>query len=321
MHARAHVVAILVFILAAAIPFAWAEDRPQSGVRSEGPPSITYGASRTSGTWIETPGGTRVAVGRGVEWKGVKVYLSLLWDLVAVDTKTKKTLYAVNVGAFWNGLGFKQVTQRGGTRVWAVELRPGPRTRAGKDRRQYHDLRSGKRLDVPGLVKGPSGKAFTPRAVWSGKHSRVPKPFHAVVSTAANWTKLTAHMFGTKVPKPFGKVDFETEVVLVVSAGNGWNCNGIGLSAAFEDARRLLVRTQRQSFQTIDGGEKVRPYGVFVLPKRAAKAYVVERNRQNLIGGPALWTESFRLARLLPPAKALAGLPAASDEPHRGWSR
>jgi hypothetical protein len=47
----------------------------------------------------------------------------------------------------------------------------------------------------------------------------------------------------------------------------------------------------------------------------------VERNRQNLIAGPALWTESYRLARLGKPEAELKGLPAATDEPHEGWAR
>lgn len=317
------VLSVVLVCAALSVPqsLAWSEDAPQSGVQGEKPPSITYAGSRKSGTWIDTPGGTRVAVGKGVEWKGVTVYLSLMWDLVGVDVKSGKTLYAVNVGAFWNAVGFKQVTPRGGTETWAVELRPGPGTRRGADKRQYHDLRSGKKLDVAGLAKPPSGKAFNPRAVWSGKRSRVPKAFHAVVTTDTNWTQLKQHMFGKAVPQAFGRVDFRNEVLLVVSAGNGWNCSGISVAAAFEDDARLLVRTQHRTFQTMNGGEKVRPWGVFVLPRRTAKAYVVERNRQRLIAGPALWTESYRLVRLGKPSEELAGLPAATDEPHEGWAR
>ncbi len=321
MSLRTSIVVLDLVALSVAAAPVWSEDGPQSGVAGPQPPSITYPGSRRSGTWIETPGGARVAVGKGVEWKGVTVYLSLLWDLVGVDAKTGKTLYAVNVGAFWNAVGFKEVTPRGGTKAWAIELRPSPLRSRDGERRQYHDLRTGRKLDVPGLVKTPSGKAFNPRAVWSGKRSRVPKAFHAVVTTEANWTRLKAELFGKAVPQAFGRVDFTKEVLLVVSGGNGWNCSGISVAASYEDDARILVRTRRQSFQTMDGGEKVRPWGVVVLPRRPAKAYVVERNRQNLIAGPALWTESYRLARLGKPAAELDGLPAATDEPHEGWAR
>ncbi|MDJ0522846.1 MAG: hypothetical protein QNJ90_12330 [Planctomycetota bacterium] len=320
MHARSHVVVLLAFALAI-VPLAWAEEGRQSGAPSGEPPSITYPGSRESSTWVEKPDGTRVAVGKGVEWQGVKVYLSLLWDLVGVDAKTGKTLYAVNVGAFWNAIGFKQVTPRGGAKTWAVELRPGPRARQGSERRQYHDLRTGRKLSVPGLVKAPSGKRFEPRAVWSGKHTRIAKPFHTILTTQAEWSGLKARLFGTDVPKALGRVDFDTEVALVISEGNGWNGSGVAVAEAYEDKARLLVRTQRRSFQTMNGAEKVRVWAVVVLPRRPAKAYVVERNRQGLIGGPPIWKRSFRLQRLGKPGAALEGLPPATDEPHKGWER
>ena len=328
MHARAHLVAILSIALLAAGPLllseAGPEPRPEEGGQSgvaqkDGPPSIAYGGSRASSTWITKPDGSRVAVGKGVEWQGVTVYLSLLWDLVGVDTKSGKTLYAVNVGAFWNALGFKEVQAADGSKAWAVELRPGPGARQGQDRRQYHDLGTGKKLTPPGLVKAPPGKRFTPRKVWSGGHSRIEKSFHVVITTAENWSAVRKRMFGASPKVTFGAIDFDKEVVLVVSSGNVWNCRGIAVAEAYESDKRVLIRTERHTFQTMGGGQQARPYGVIVLPRRAEKAYVVERNRQGLIGGPALWTESWRLEKLGKPADELKALPASSDTRHDQW--
>ncbi|HEU4338603.1 MAG TPA: hypothetical protein VFS19_00925, partial [Planctomycetota bacterium] len=50
---------------------------PQSQEAGKSPPSITYGASRESKSWIKTPDGTSVAVDEGISWKGVTIYLSL----------------------------------------------------------------------------------------------------------------------------------------------------------------------------------------------------------------------------------------------------
>jgi len=341
MNARAHLVALFAFVLLAAGPVllthaapedaapedAAPEEEPQSGVgggqggaqQDAGPPSITYGGSRSSSTWIVKPDGARVAVGKGVEWQGVKVYLSLLWDLVGVDAKTGKTLYAVNVGAFWNALGFKEIKGADGKTVWAVELRPGPRARRGQTRRQYHDLGTGKKLTPPGQVKAPSGKPFTARAVWRGKHSDVAKGFHALVTTDANWKELTKRLFGDAVPRAFEPVDFAKEVVLVVSRGDAWNCTGISLEQAFEDDKRILVRTRRHTYQTMGGAQKTRPYGVFVLPRRPKKAYVVEVNKQGLIGGPALWHEVWRLEKPGKPEAELAHVPASTKTRHDQW--
>ena len=90
------------------------------------PPSIEYGGNRESSTWVETPIG-KVAVDKGVEWQGIKVYLSLTFDLVAVDVKTGKTLWSQMVGAFWTRVGFKLVEVGPGKKTWAVELKRRPR--------------------------------------------------------------------------------------------------------------------------------------------------------------------------------------------------
>lgn len=337
MRTRAHLIAGLTLALLGAGPgmllYAAPEDpdppaAPQGGVQGGArprppapvrPPSISYPGSRSSQTWILKPDGARVAVGKGVEWRGVKVYLSLLWDVVGVDVKTGKTLYATHVGAFWNAFGFKQVTLAPGKKAWAVELRPGKRSRQGAERRQYHDLRTGKKLDVPGQVKAPSGTAFQPDPVWSGAHSRIAKAFQVIVSTEANWKALRRRMFADKPPSEFRAVDFDKSVVLVLSKGDSWNCRGISVAEAYEDEARVLVRTLRHSFQTMDGGQQARPYGIIVLPRRPGKAYVVERNRQGLIGGPALWTESWRLEKLAKPEAELAGVPAGTDTSHDKW--
>ena len=57
----------------------------------ESRPSISYGSTRESKSWIETPKGN-VAVDEGVAFQGVKVYLSLMWDLIATDEKTARII-------------------------------------------------------------------------------------------------------------------------------------------------------------------------------------------------------------------------------------
>jgi beta-lactamase regulating signal transducer with metallopeptidase domain len=55
----------------------------------------TYDTSRRESTgWIDM-NGVQVPVDAGVEHDGIKVYVSLMWDVVAVDTKTGKTLWSV----------------------------------------------------------------------------------------------------------------------------------------------------------------------------------------------------------------------------------
>ncbi len=260
------------------------------------PPSIVYGNTRTGTEWIKTPGG-KVPVDRGVEWQGVKVYLSLMWDLVAADARTGKVLWCQFVGAFWNEVGFREIEVKPGQKAWAVELSPGPGATQGKDLVQYHDLRTGTRLQV-GEAKKPSGDVLMPRKVWSGDASSSGRSFQTLVTTEAHWAELRKRMFeGIPVDKvpAFEAIDFEKEAVLVISRGDGFNCRGLSCEEAYEDAARILVRLCDQSFQTFGGGEPGRAYGILVLPKRVGKAYVVEQNVQGLSGGPPIWKEVGRL--------------------------
>lgn len=317
------VFAFLVILLLCTSSASWADEDEQSRAQDEAsPPSITYVGSRTSSAWIETPSGAQVAVDRGVEWKGVKVYLSLTWELVGVDIESGKALWVENVGTFWNGVGFKQVLTTDGRTTWAVELRPRALNRHGEDYRQYHNLRTGEKLAVPGATGDvPSGKPFEPRAAWLGDQNRIAKPFALVVTTKENWRRLLADLFGASPPHDFGSIDFEKSVVLVLSWGNGWNCSGIRCVAAYEDEQRILIRTRRSSYQTMDGGEKVRPWGIFVLPRRTGKAYRVEYDAQNLIAGPPIWKKRIHLPGLGEPDKELEALPEPSTVPHAGWWR
>jgi hypothetical protein len=301
------VTALLHVALVTVIGSVQAADEPK-------PPSITYGGNRSSSTWVDTPKG-RVAVDEGIEWQGIKVYLSLTWDLVAVDVKTSKTLWSQNVSAFWNGLAIKEVEAEMGKKTWAVELRTTARDPDVRKLVVYHDLKTGKAITLPGQAEKVAGKAFKLRGVYSGQTSSLDKPFTLVVSTAENWAKVRTRMFaeGVKASAPEAKdVDFGKEILLVVSYGDSYNCRGLGVAESYEDDKRILVRMHAQTFQTVGpdgGGVRCRPYGIFVLPRAEKKAYVVERNRQRYIAGPPLWAEHVRFDALPDAAKELEQLP------------
>lgn len=276
------------------------------------PPSISYGGQRQSKTWVETPKG-QVAVDDGIEWEGVRVYLSLTWDLVVVDAKNGKTLWNRSVSAFWNGLAIKEVTAEKDKKTWAVELRTTSRDPKEKDLTQLYELKSGKELPVPGAPGKPAGTALKPK-VFSGDASNLDKGFTVTVSTSENWDTVRDKMFKglDKVSAPLAKdVDFEKDIVLVVSEGDTFNCRGIECAEAFEDDKRILVRLQRQTFQTLGGASQLRPYGIFVLPRAEKKAYIIEHNRQRYIGGPPLWAETKRFDRLKDPKQELDDAPWA----------
>lgn len=294
---------------------AWGEETPEKK-----PPVVEYsGSSRSSSDWVELPGGSRVAVDKGAAWQGVKVYLSMTWQLVGVDVETGKTLWGTGVGAFWNAFTFKEVTPRDGGKRWAVELRPGSRGREHAGKRQYHDLRTGTKLEVPGLDQTPSGVRFDVRVTFRGDKSDIAKRYRVFITTPESWTAFRKRAFSDVDPQSFSKIDWKNEVVFALSAGNSGNCSGYRAVDAYEDYDRVLLRLRRIAFQTMNGYQKTRPWACVVLPRRA-KAYEVEIDSQGLIGGPPLWKRIHAIERLPDPRSELAALPPKSDEPHHGWA-
>lgn len=263
------------------------------------PPVVTYSSPRTSAEWIEV-GGTKVAVDKGAEWRGVKVYLSLMWDLIAVDAEKKTVLWHADVGAFWNEFTFKEIeSPRTRNKVWAVELRPGPEAKRGKAERAYYELSTGS--IIPQKDKTPRGEELKPLTMWHGDQATDGRKLFTVITTSKDWKEVVLdRFFNDPATAPdFKGLDFEKFIAVVCMSGDGHNCSGITPNA-YQADDQILVRLHYKYYQTEgfggDGGaKKVRAWGIFLLPKREPfKTIVIEKNQQNLIGGPALWTEIER---------------------------
>lgn len=263
------------------------------------PPVVTYSSPRTSADWIEV-GGAKVAVDKGAEWRGVKVYLSLMWDLIAIDVATQKVLWNADVGAFWNEFTFREIeSPKTRTKVWAVELRPGPNAKSGKEERAHYELTTGSMILQKD--KTPRGEEVKPLTTWHGDQATDGKKLFTIITTPKDWKEVVIdRFFNDPATAPeFKGLDFEKFIAVVCMSGDGHNCSGITANA-YEADDQILVRLHYKYFQTAsfggDGGaKKVRAWGIFLLPKREPfKTIVIEKNKQNLIGGPALWTEIER---------------------------
>jgi len=144
----------------------------------------------------------------------------------------------------------------------------------------------------------PEGKPLVPRKVWKGSAGEVDARRYQLVTSAEEWTKLRTELFGA-MPRDIPQasdIDFSKEVLLVCHGGKARNWAGISVELAVENNDRLLVRLYRHTYQT-EGKSKVEyPYGLIVLPRLVDKEYVLEYNRQNLIGGQPMWKEFMRLS-------------------------
>jgi hypothetical protein len=267
--------------------------RPQTTQDPGKSPQIVYPLSRSSAKFVDTPHGFQVAVDEGVEWQGKCAYLSLTFDLVVVDTKTKKTLWSANVGAFWDTLTFADRAAAGAPPRWAVVLRSSRHPALAQD----YDLESGKKGQLHGEAATPPGRPLVVRKSWSGSAGVSDEKTYRLMASAPEWSKLRTELFGqmpTDIPVA-DDVDFTKEMLLVCYAGKAINWRAISVELAIEDEVRLLLRLNRATYQSEGGVGQEHPYGLFVLPRCQGKPIVLEYNRQGLIGGPPLWKEFTRL--------------------------
>ncbi|MFO0814515.1 MAG: hypothetical protein U0796_14940 [Gemmatales bacterium] len=261
--------------------------------QKEGPPRITYGATRESKAWVTTTQGRQVAVDDGITWQGRKVYLTLTFDLLVVDTTNSKTLWSDSVGAFWDTITFKNRAAEGQPPVWTVVLSSS--RQPGYE--QPYELETGKKLPLRGNSACPEGTPFTPRKVWSGSGGKATAKTYQLVKSAEEWNKLKSELFGDSVRDlPTARdLDFTKEMLLVCYAGKASNWMGIDVDLAVANDSRVLLQLHRQTYQSFGQTKEEYPYGVVVLPRSPGKEVVLEYNRQNLIGGPPMWKEFMRL--------------------------
>lgn len=254
-------------------PSVWADEAK--------PPVLEYGSTRESTATLRVPGNgemeREVAVGEGVAWQGVKVYLGVLSELVAVDEATGRVLWSEPVSAFWGRIGFEKVEG-----AWAVVLGPAADETVGKDKVQRHDLRTGRRLETPETLPG---KALDPAPTCHEVPGAGDGPAARLVDTPERWA-------GARLPALEG-VDLTRDRVLVLAGA--FRCEGV-----YEAGDRIVVRlraARRQ--QTTEGAHAAEkpPTRLLVVLPRSAKPVALERDVQPYIGGPAVWAEFARLER------------------------
>jgi antitoxin component YwqK of YwqJK toxin-antitoxin module len=303
------------------------------------PPSITYPNTRVSRQWIDV-NGVNLPVDDGIEWQGVKVYLSDS-TLIGVDTKGasggKTALWSAETSAFWNTLKIVEVEAQKDKKVWAVEMRARTEDDPLQKAVEYRELKTGKKIELP--ASRPTGVSLMPvRSL--GTRCSVATPFFALVTTQENFEKVWQRLNGPSDPivrEEFSEprppqagegllererkptVDFSKDVVLVYCIGDSANSSGISAEECYQDEKRILLRTQLHGFQTTGSWVFTRECSLFALPRLDGVAYVLEHNRQNYIGGPPMWTEMFRVAKIgdtsceldaMPPVSQAKALPA-----------
>jgi hypothetical protein len=152
-------------------------------------------------------------------------------------------------------------------------------------------------------AKGNETAAFAPFVTWSGPDSCISTSTFTRATNEAQWQAMwAAHIGAAAKVNNVGqlfmpKVNFDRCMVVAAFRGDGHNSNGYFVVEAIDEPDRVVLRLDEQTYQTAgpDGGAvKVRPYGIFVLP-RSNKSVVIEENVQGIKDRPATWKERAKL--------------------------
>lgn len=136
-----------------------------------------------------------------------------------------------------------------------------------------------------------------PLVALHGASSRITATRYLRVTDAKEWRSLWLEHLGVTpggledLAAEVPEIDFDRCMVIALFTGSRWNSRGISCEGIIERDAELLVRFDQLSYQTSGpdgGGEKVQPFGVFVLPRSECRV-VLEENVQGLKDNPPKW--------------------------------
>lgn len=157
----------------------------------------------------------------------------------------------------------------------------------------------------PGRLEpaGAPDPALLPHVAWSGPDSHIAQRGYFRIRDDREWLEIWQRHSGQdakrdNLDRPYiPKINFETCEVIAIFKGDKYNSNGVTIESVQKTADGWLVRFDESTYQTFGpdgGGVKVKPYGLFVFPKREGTV-ILEENVQGLIGHPPKWKEQARL--------------------------
>ncbi len=119
--------------------------------------------TRTSTGWVEVDG-VQLPIDVGVEYDGIVVYQTLMFDIVAVDSKTEKSIWKMDWGKtmpMWQTVSIVEL-DRAGKKELAVELYAATKQNGELDY-TYLSLKTGEKLEPPATSAGDSDQQQAPK--------------------------------------------------------------------------------------------------------------------------------------------------------------
>jgi hypothetical protein len=125
-----------------------------------------------------------------------------------------------------------------------------------------------------------SGRKITPTMFWTGSDSRFERRDYQRIEKTSNWEPLWYEHAG--VPKdevqgkPAPQIDFEKQMVIAVTLGKSYNCEGIRLLSVTEDSASITIKYYCARYNKLIDVDDVTPFGFVILPRSSKKVVLVE---------------------------------------------
>jgi hypothetical protein len=132
-----------------------------------------------------------------------------------------------------------------------------------------------------------------------GAHSAITNQRYLCITKNERWRDLWVEHKGDSIDysgqgSPIcPKIDFDRCLVIAAFQGRSWNSDGEFVHSIADRKDDVLIRLDSHTYQTMEEGNRVTPFGIWVIP-RPGKPIVLEENVQGLIGKPPVWKERAR---------------------------
>jgi hypothetical protein len=146
----------------------------------------------------------------------------------------------------------------------------------------------------------PEARAPALLVSWHGADAEAMTPvFHALLdesSFQAMWHDVVIPPGSARRPADDLRpaIDFRNCTGFALTAGTTWNSRGYELRSIERIDGEWHARLDQITYQSREQGDRVKPYGIFVLSRVPGTTIVVEENMTDRKGAPPQWKERGR---------------------------
>lgn len=223
------------------------------------------------------------------EKDGLEVYRSFFGDLIFIENK--ESIYCAKRCLGWQYDGFVHGVrnENPGEKILLFKI-------SGAGINRYFDIRGKKEVYrllgkednpiVSDVAPENPGRIIKVLEIWQGSESMIGKPeFHRIISQD-RWEGIWKRHNKKRDAAP--NVDFTKHMVVAIFIGKSVNTSGIEVVDVREKDNIIRFQFRAMCYQTINGFDRVTPFGLFLLPISNKKVQIQE-NMQMIIGGPDIW--------------------------------